>query len=68
MFVISPLALLLWLEVRGTTYQIKNGVLIRHQLIGLSVQYLKLADVKKMDVNNVFLDTGHLTLHTALGG
>ncbi len=67
MFVILPLALLLWLQVRGTTYQIKSGVLIRRQLIGRSAQYLKLADVKKMDVKSVFLDTGHLTLHTAAG-
>ncbi|MEY8239232.1 MAG: hypothetical protein RPT25_02725 [Cycloclasticus sp.] len=67
MFVIFPLALLLWLQVRGTTYRIKNGVLIRRQLIGRSAQYLKLADVKRMDVKNVFLDTGHLTLHTVAG-
>jgi hypothetical protein len=67
LLVIAPMALLLWIQVRGTVYQIKDGVLIQRKYIGGSECYLKLTDVKQIEVKPVFLDTGHLTLHTVAG-
>ena len=66
LFLIMPLMLLLFIQLRGTKYQIKNGVLKATRLMK-PVQTLKLDQVQNVTIKPVFFGSGHLVL-TAPGG
>ena len=66
LFLIMPLILLLFIQLRGTKYQIKNGVLKATRLMK-PVQTLKLDQVQNVTIKPVFFGSGHLVL-TAPGG
>ena len=66
LFLIMPLMLLLFIQLRGTKYQIKNGVLKATRLMK-PVQTLKLDQVQNVTIQPVFFGSGHLVL-TAPGG
>ncbi len=64
--VIMPIALLLFIQLRGTKYQIKNGVLKATRFMK-PAQTLKLAQVQNVTVKPIFFGSGHLVL-SAPGG
>jgi len=66
LFFIMPLTLLLIIQLRGTKYQIKNGVLKASRFMK-PAQTLKLDQVQNVTVKPVFFGSGHLIL-TAPGG
>ena len=66
LFLIMPLTLLLLIQLHGTKYQIKNGVLKASRFMK-PVQTLKLDQVQNVTIKPVFFGSGHLVL-TAPGG
>ncbi len=66
LFFIMPVSLLLFIQLRGTKYQIKNGVLKATRFMK-PAQTIKLDQVQNVTVKPVFFGSGHLVL-TAPGG